>query len=119
MSITEQIAINRMVEEDQQIYRDVANAISTLNREADKMINMGAYLATNVSDPASPVDAEHMARVVARFQEQYALLLAVVTKFADIDGIADADPTIAATNLSALITKYTCDTSTYLDRFKV
>jgi len=67
--IVEQKIIIGLLEDDKQAQRAVAQTVSSLTVETDKMIQLSACLFTAVQDPTSPITADYIIDVTTWFRE--------------------------------------------------
>lgn len=124
MNITQSKIVSGLLAEETQVNRSVASAVSQLSAQADLMAAIGAYLFTEVQDPQSMVDAEHVAKVTADFQAQLGPLSAVMVKLAKIealgtnDELGNPDQSARAAALADLVASYGLSPATFADRYK-
>ncbi|RDE25137.1 hypothetical protein DV711_06165 [Motiliproteus coralliicola] len=124
-TVTQQKIIDGLLEDDKEVNRNVANAVSQLKAQTDLMLGITAYLFTEVLDENSPVDVDHIANVSQRFQNQLVPLLTdILPKLQAIEacGALDADgnpdATARATNLANMVSTYSLDPATFDTRYK-
>ena len=117
-TITGNDVITGIKSQNKKTHKNVSMAVANLVPEVDELLEMAAYLFTDVGQPGSPVDLEYLNSVVLKFNEQADKLSAVMAKINSIRGLADPDPVAAAQKLNDLVTANGFDPSTYTDRFK-
>lgn len=117
MTITQQKVMNGLLAEEDQVNRQVANAISQLQSQTDLMLQISAFLFTDVNAATPIIDQEHIDSVTAKFQSQLVPLLTdILPKLQAIEACGNAQN--GAANLASMITTYALDPATFPDRYK-
>lgn len=96
MSLSQRRVENGLINEQREITRRVAAAVSHLAADTPIMVQMAAWLYDKRDDPNSDVAQEDIDAVGVPFQAQLAHLKTVLEQWVWIDQLNDADPAVAA-----------------------
>lgn len=108
--------LNGILEDDKNINRSVAAAVSQLNAQVDHMMSLAAFLFVDVGSAEPITEMEYIQNVTGRFQEQITALRDVMIKLDAIESCGNADNGPA--NVAAMIANYNLNPSTFTDRYK-
>lgn len=116
MSILKTKTLVGLLEDDKNINRVVAGAVSQLAAQTDLMMAMAAYLFVEAGNQNSDIELEYIADVTDRFQVQITALRGLMVKLDAIEACGNAVDGPA--NLQAMISTYNLDPATFTDRYK-
>jgi len=108
--------LNGILEDDKNINRAVASAVSQLNAQVDQMMALAAFLFVDVGSAEPITEMEYIQNVTSRFQEQITALRDIGVKLDAIEACGNAENGPA--NLAVMIATYNLDPSTFTDRYK-
>lgn len=108
--------ISGILDDDKNINRAVASAVSQLNAQTDQMLHLAGFLFSDLSAQNPITEAEYIADVTTRFRAQIDALRAIMVKLDTIQSCGDADNGPA--NLAKMIADYGLTPATFTDRYK-
>jgi hypothetical protein len=108
--------LNGILEDDKNINRAVASAVSQLNAQVDHMMALAAFLFVDVGSAEPITEMEYIVDVTTRFQAQITALRDVMVKLDAVEACGNADNGPA--NIAAMIATYSLDPSTFTNRYK-
>jgi len=117
-TIIDQKVISGIIAEEQQIQRNFQSAVATMEAELAKIIQMAAFLFTDVQHVESIVTPEYILDVTTRFNLQTSKLDAMMLDIHKIHGLGDSDPAIAEQNRLGLISEFNCNPASFTNRYK-
>lgn len=102
---------SKIIAEEDLIAQNFSRAVSQLKAQTDLMLDISAYLFSGNADE------EHIAEVTAKFQDQVPTLFTdIIPKLQAIESCGNAEN--GAANLAQMITDYSLDPSTFVNRYK-
>lgn len=102
----------KIITEQEQINKDVARSISSLNRDILRVVNFIAWANDSLLKADGDITAEDMAIIAGEYHALAPLVRALVPILDDIEGIDGIQA-----NLDTFVTKYGLDIADYKTRF--